>query len=292
MQKIHNLIFLTLSFIASNLYGIEPSKTDVLVAITAHYNSARLKYLSQVVAALSKFPKIKVIIVTNTEDDEKHEMLRNACSTTPIDIRTYPHLADPLALTWCHKEIIKDEFLQSEHTHFIYLEDDMELSWQNFCYFLEYREILRPYGLLPSFLRVEFRDETQEFVNTDNWSPTSVSEQHHMLLDDQLITTVDNPYMAGFILDQELAEEYVQSHSFSQYDSRHVSTWGIQERAAMGLCFENIPKPWKVRYVVPIDAKTGIAPVCTWVYHLPNNYSNMHGTRFGRLPMDKVFILP
>ena len=71
-----------------------------------------------------------------------------------------------------------------------------------------------------------------------------------------------------------------------------VSIAQVRERAAMGLCFENIPVFFQSRYVVPVSTKTGIAPNYTWISHLPNNYANNPSIPFGKIRMNSLFVLP
>jgi hypothetical protein len=45
---------------------------------------------------------------------------------------------------------------------------------------------------------------------------------------------------------------------------------GVRERAAMGLCQENVPPPFQTRYLAPVSRRTAVA----LVRHLPDNYAN------------------
>jgi hypothetical protein len=53
-----------------------------------------------------------------------------------------------------------------------------------------------------------------------------------------------------------------------------VVHYGVRERAAMGMIFENPPFPFLHRVVVPVAIGAGTAPQCAWLAHLPNNYAD------------------
>ena len=58
----------------------------------------------------------------------------------------------------------------------------------------------------------------------------------------------------------------------------------------MGLCHENVPEPFRCRYVVPISKTTGRALSRAWISHLPNNYANDPKSAFGKGRMDALFV--
>ena len=77
-------------------------------------------------------------------------ILRQLClevlPNTGSQIRCHDDLADPWSLTWCHKAIISSEFIANNdgrYSHFVYLEGDIRLSLTNFCYWIEFRQLLR-----------------------------------------------------------------------------------------------------------------------------------------------------
>ena len=276
-----------------------PGDERILVAITVHFNAARLAYLAEVMRSLAEFPvaAMHVVLLTNTAHDEELASLERLCGETLVgksfSIRSYEYLAHPHYLTWRHREIVASEFAggnDGRYTHFIYLEDDIRLSFANFSYFVEYREILRESGLLPSFLRVEFNDTLHGFVNSDNKAPVDVARQPRVDRGNVVLVNMPFPYIACYILDLDLAGEFMRSRSFRRERSRTVTDWEVRERAAMGLCHENVPAPFQCRYVVPISKATGTALNSAWISHLPNNYANDPASGFGKVRMDDLFV--
>jgi hypothetical protein len=254
--------------------------------------------LAEVLRSLAEYPvaAMDVIIVTNTlqKDDlgALNRLCRETLSKNVVSVRSYGDLTDRWDLTWCHKPIIAREFIQENHgrySHFIYLENDIRLSFLNFCYFVEYREALRGFGLLPSFIRVEYSTALGGFTSSDVFWPVYVPVQSHVLLDDMVLLNMPNPYNPLFILDLELAAEYIRSPSFDRQASGTVCPWGVAERAAMGLCLENVPAPFQSRYVTPICRKTEAVPAFAWVWHMPNNYADNPRSPLGKVRMDRMF---
>jgi hypothetical protein len=243
-----------------------------------------------VVAALD------LVIVTNTTRGQELTLLRRLCADIPSagsgSIRSYGELDHPYYLTWCHKEIISNEFVngnQHQYSHFIYLENDILLSFSNFCYFIKFREILRPFGLLPAFLRTEYSASLGKLVASDAFWPVYIPVQSHICLHDMVLLNMPNPYNPCFILDLELAEEYVRSRSFDRDASQAVCRWGVRERAAMGLCLENVPPPFQTRYLVPVSRRTAKLPEFARISHLPDNYANDPRSPLGKVRVDDLF---
>jgi len=96
-----------------------------------------------------------------------------------------------------------------------------------------------------------------------------------------------NPYWAGFVLDKAQVKEYLASKSSSIEKSQEVSTWNIQERAAMGLTFENVPFGLGSRSVIPlVDGKPD--PDCL-IWHCSNSYSQDNHPHLATLTVDEAY---
>lgn len=281
------------------------SSARIMVAITFHFRPERLKYLFNTVKSLAGFPVrgLDLSVFTNADRPDEIAAIDRLCAPLvlhntpwPEDGRRFrvvscPDLPDPRHLGWCHKPMIRDRFLvePAEHDYFIYLEDDIELSFNNFLYFAHYRQPLAPWRLIPSFLRVEYNYADNQLYNTDQWESSDLCTRPLARLDGLLFGNIANPYSALFILDRPLAEEYVASRSFDMDASRQMQTWDILERAAMGLCFENMLEPFYARFVVPVDPQSLRPPSFCWVYHAPNNYANDPAHPHGKMRLDSLF---
>lgn len=272
-------------------FAFEPHKARILAAISFHFIEARIDYLAEVASALAAFPvaTVEVVVFTNTGDPSERSVICSALSSVGLaaQVVSIKDLAHPFDLTWAHKELIKSSFVGKAEafSHFIYLEDDERLSFANFCYFVEARQLLDAQGLIPSFARTEWRKESHCFVNTDNMQPVLLDGRAHVSDGSFSYIALDNPYCGSFILDQDLALEHVGSRSFDRLKSREVSVWDIRERAAMGLTFEAVPASFNARTVVPVDTLARIIPPRAWLAHLPSKYASDAGSGFGKIPM-------
>jgi hypothetical protein len=278
----------------------------ILATVTFHFRESRLQYLFQVVRSLCEYPVevLDVVIITNVDHDVALKQIRDLCaplftsfpvrpgSKKNLLIESFPKLPDPWLLPWCHKHLIADRFLRSEitYTHFIYLEDDVLLSYDNFCYFRHYREMLKEQRLIPSFQRMEYNDADNRLYLVDQIGVTDFSSRNSMNLDEYAFVNLDYPFNAMFILDRELALEYVETPSFDRERSKVVRPkWDVACRAAMGLCFENPPQGFAARYVSPVDPRTLTTPSWSWIYHLPNNYAKNRLKPFAKTRTDQQF---
>jgi len=277
----------------------DASTARLLIAITFHFVPGRIGYLEKVLQSLAAFPVAQrdIVVFTNTTDPVQQGDIRRVFEATGLidgrDARcdVVQGLAHPYNLTWAHKKLIPESFLASgsPYSHFIYLEDDEQLTFEGFAYFLAARKILLDFGLIPAFLRVEWNANEKYYVNTDNIAPVDLANRPFISNGACAFIEPDNPYSGSFILDQDLAREYVASRSFHLERSCEMSSWNVRERAAMGLTFENPPAPFIYRTVVPVSVASRTAPECAWLAHLPNNHISNLKTRFGKIPMTKLF---
>ena len=281
-------------------YYNKAESTSLLVCIPFLYRPNKLIFLAEVLRTLAEFRvrKMTVLLSTNTAQSDELAVLQKlaACycgATTDISIVSTIDLADQYDLCWKHKAFIKDIFLRpgSDYTHFLYYEDDIRFSYDNFCYFLFGRDYLKASGLLPSFIRVEFNSTHGCLYSTDQWEQLDFDDRQRVSCGPFDFVTVDSVYNAAYVLDVELASEYVESKSFDRERSTEVSCWGVLERATLGLGAENVPIGFRSRYVVAVDKERLIPSRLSWIYHLPNNFTNSKAPEniFGQIPIDKIF---
>ncbi len=155
---------------------------------------------------------IEVVVFTNVAETETIAPLRRLCLETLGDlctIRTEVDLASPWDLTWRHKAIISDEFLGGKRggfTHFIYLEDDIRLTFTNLCYWLKFRNLLRPAGLLPAFVRMEYRAAVGGYTASDAfWRVYAAAQAYRPHRRHVPRGHVESRITRFYLLDRELA---------------------------------------------------------------------------------------
>src|SRR5205823_4628025 len=84
------------------------------------------------------------------------------------------------------------------------VEDDIVTSFDNFCYFVRYREALKDKRLIPSFQRIEYNDADNRLYLVDQLGACDLSARNHVDVDGYAFVNLDYPYNAMFILDREL----------------------------------------------------------------------------------------
>ncbi|MBR0651825.1 hypothetical protein GXW78_19300 [Roseomonas terrae] len=276
-----------------------PGDCSLLVAITFHFVPQRVVYLLDVVRALADFAVRRIdirVMINDVPDDALGKLREILAGTLPrhasVTFQRCRDLAHPFELAWAHKPLIQDVFLRPEspYTHFVYLEDDMRFGFANFRYFLEARPALAGFGLIPSFVRVEYSIEGQEMRCTDVQRAMPFEQLRTIELGPYLFVTHRNPYCAIYVLDHGLAAEYVGTASFGLATSAEVRSVGTRERSAMGLCWENVPPGFRSRYAIPIDPARMTAAAECWVPHLPNNYSDRARSASGKLAMRNLVV--
>ena len=270
------------------------ARAHLLVAITFHFVERRLGYLEEVLATLAALPVRRklIAIYTNTTVSNERLAVKQTLARVGLEegrdaeIIAREALSHPFELTWCHKQLIVNQFCaaDSEFTHFVYLEDDERFTFENLAYFIAAREQLRPHGLVPAFVRTEWSTTIGTYVNTDNQQPIVLRGRPFIRTVHHTFVNLDNPYCGAFVLDRELAREYLSSPSFDQNLSRSVSSFDVRERSAMGVTFESPPPPFIYRVAVPVAANQRV-PHCAWLAHTPNNYADDPASGFGKIAM-------
>jgi|ERR1700733_8557963 hypothetical protein len=270
-------------------------RAPVAAFVTFHYRPETLDLLNRVLRNLSAFQvaRMRVTIITSTDNPaEKHriaELCRNYFPLGDYEIASFAGLDPGTTLTWKHKPLLRAA-LQAGHTHFIYLEDDIDFTFGNLMYFMTYVDVLGTHGFVPSFIRTEFNYATGELRSTDAVNSTLIAEESLIEVYGQTFASPAFPYCASYVLDRTLAKEYTCSRSFDYEQSGEVHGWGIAERAAMGVCWENPVEGYAHRYLLPISPYLVPLPCCQ-TPHMPSNYTNAGTTPFGRIPVKKLFTI-
>jgi hypothetical protein len=127
-------------------------------------------------------------------------------------------------------------------------------------------------------------------LTKDVWGDRPYEVKSYLTPHEDLVgfVSLGNPYMGMMILDQEMAETYIQSQSsdpIRSFELTQFRCWPIADRSSMGLAFENLLPGQEHRRVVPV-IKEGkslqIAP-CGLVEHCDNKYSKELEKQLGYL---------
>lgn len=278
---------------------LAPLKLNVYACITFFYQQKRLPYLGRVLRSLCSWlcSNIEIVIIVNYEvSEESLKSLKSVINTylsgrVTIKIHLSNQLEDNFYLTWVHKELMQSAYHSTspQYDIFLYLEDDIELSWVNLLYWLEFLPILKKNQLIPGFVRVEQRLKDGMWMSADATARNYFDRMKSIKLGEYQFINLAKPYQGFWMLDRELMAEHINSPSFHKDDSLKTSKMGIRERAAMGLLYENIPEGFGSRYVVPMEKDRKHIEWFATVHHLPNTYANRRTRRrFGKIPFRKL----
>jgi hypothetical protein len=271
----------------------------VTVSIAAHYNPARISFLAETLRAMFdwRVRQLFIRVVTNdpilAHQGPIIELTAAAAQRgISMNVTLVTDLDHPYLLTWVHKDHIRDWLASDGHNDglFIYIEDDIVISPDNIDYFVHHLSATKKVGGIPGFVRYE-KTHDMGPVAVDFQLPQITNSREHIKINETTFISPLYPYWAGFILDRELAFEYIESASCDIERSaniRQVRKNTVRVRSAMGLCFENIPSRRACRYLLPIrDGR--LDPQCL-VWHCAQNYSTMRHENFARIPIRNIFV--
>jgi hypothetical protein len=174
---------------------VHPLLERIMVSISSSWDVQRLTYLERVLMGINEWraPRVDVCIGSNAPNLHQY-ILSNSLKhlNASGNIHTCPLPGDlfhPTALNWRTREILGERSLDTEanYTAFVFLEDDLMLSWEALVAWAEDTTILEPYGLKRSFFRTEVHYVTafpmhQEYLGDNQWVnyvtlPVEVTEQ-------------------------------------------------------------------------------------------------------------------
>lgn len=251
----------------------------IIVAITFHYREEKLPYLNKVLNSIAGISadSLKVIICTNQQFDV-------AVNNLSIELDVVERLYHPYFLAWCHKRHML-HFLDSDNTHFIYLEDDIEITQQTVDYWLKNRELFLRNGLefIPAILRVEYDSRGNAYA-VDCVKSVSKISRPNITVEGHEFVSLESPYQAMYIMDRALVKEHTLSRSF-RYETANPfqGAWLVQDLAAQGNMFENVPPGFEHRYLIPTNNT-----VECWVHHNTDTYVNIPNSPHGKLPAEFI----
>lgn len=269
----------------------------------AHIDPQKLPYLQCQLQSLkntSTSIEVQVFIITDICTDDGLDNIRNHIppQTDKFKVTIYnkgnSELESRWLLTWVHKQIMLDYFDDPSYTHFLNIEDDMNFTRLNFEYWVRWRDVLKPFGLFPSFIRFEIDARTKELYWTD-----SIEGDHFAIQQLPKIQVTENywfinlprPYQAMFLYDRELMKEHIESTSFRletavpdwQNRIKHTD-WplGLTEAACFAISTQNVPNGAYSRNFLPYYPGLGLIDPCSYVHHIPNKYINAKDCKLGK----------
>lgn len=268
-----------------------------LIFITAHNPLSRFDALLKTLRGYEEIPGIKDVFIYIDHEHRADKCILKELIVSNVVFNSVHIIAasetwEGYSLTWAHKSLLRNAVLNRYYDFYIYTENDICFTSENFLYWLLYKEKLKKLNLEPGFCRYEnYSSKLVPFDNhkvwqlnrdtSDVWGDKPYRVNTYLApLDDCFIgfVSLGNPYMGMMILDQEMAEQYIASSSsdpIKSFELTQFRCWPLADRSSMGLAFENLRPGQEHRRVVPI-VKTGnrvqIAP-CGLVEHCDTKYS-------------------
>jgi hypothetical protein len=251
--------------------------------------------------------EVHVCIITNITNSNVLDgiLSRAPAQSSRFKIEIYNRdcetLPSPWLLTWVHKKLMFERFNDASYSHFMCIEDDLEVTPLNVNYWLRGREALRSYNLYPSFIRVEWDNTKLAWAMADSEAGDQISVRASPLVENAGFSSYINlkrHYQGMFLYDRDLMQEHLQSKSF--YFERFVPDWerrlkvspiwpgGITELALEGLTYCNVPNGFLSRNVVPFYRKYLMIDPCCFVHHLPDKYANMPEVVLGKVLVNDI----
>jgi hypothetical protein len=303
------------------------AQPDAILAVLAHWRpergeavATRLSHLEQCVAGILELSARRVVAVVLTNDPRPtaHDLagrLRGRAASVPVRVAPVAAVAAvPAAprevlvvgwrprlrhrhgfyLTWAHVPLLRAAARTDRFSHLIYLEDDMRFTDAHLSYWRRYRRPLAEHGLLPGFVRFEWRDGERYVV--DALRPVDPALRRRLIRiagEPVHFVNLDNPYQALYVLDREFYEHHFRfSRGRSPLRSR-TSEWEVRERAATGPIFDDVPHGLVSRNVVPVlldGDRQRLDPVCLVEHVAPTKSST--DSPFGVLRVADLFAAP
>ena len=236
------------------------------VNVCFYYVKERLEQFREVIKTLSEIPNLKLIINSNVNFD----------SNLPIHVA---ELNDPYHHTWEHKKFMS-EFLESDYTHYAYLEGNIRIERKTFDYWVRTRELFQRNNLnfIPAVHRVQKDNEGQVY------SLDCTHYQRHrptITVEEQKFISLSEPYQGMFIMDKELVKEHIES---DYYPFGQKGSWGIRESANLGNMFVNIPVGFGHRCMLPLNNFSD-----TWVTHFGTDYHGDENSPHAKIKIEDLF---
>jgi hypothetical protein len=257
----------------------EFSTSSLLVHIAFHYNEDRFKYLFSVLEKISlyDFERIDVYIDTNSEKLLPGVALSDYPGVSSIEVSLHENLDHPFLLTWAHRANM--ESLKDEYDYFMYVEDDIAVSYDSLLKWREDSIFLDDYGKIRGFIRTEVNAKN-ELVSSDYKKPIKCKEI--VFIDEKTFIAPANPYQGFWFYSKKQFDGFYGSECWVSGNC----DWGVRERASAGMIWKDSEPQEGHCLVIPLINQS--IPGYVYVDHLPNNYALNNKEKHGSLKISKI----
>ena len=290
-KKISNKIF--------KLLCEKKIKCKPVAVVSFLYNEKKINNLEKVCDGLKKISnQIVIYILVNKVSNSKIKLIKKKLKKK-IKIIVINNLPNQRILPWYQVNIMKKLYKNKTITHFIYLEDDIFFDEKNFKYWLNSRNILKKFNLIPGFVRIEKDRKNKRNYAVDIVKRIRANNVPRLNIDDEYYF-VNNiyPYQGMYIYDRYLMKEYLFGPSSNpdfgngsfnpNFIDRRMLDLSLLEKANIGLTYYNYPKTFFNRIVIPVNISKKTISRISQIHHLSNNNIKHKKSIFGKINIDEV----
>ena len=240
-----------------NLESFNPNNTNaenskIVASIAFFYDEKKLTNLKKVCKNLYEISnETEIYVFTNkiSEDEKKrieHDLKSN------IKIIVIEDILHNRLLPWYHLNLMRKLYERKDITHFLYLEDDILISKENFDYWVNGRKILKDFNLIPGFIRTEINHETNELYAIDFVKKNKLKNLPEISINhDYSFINHKYPYQGMYLYDRELMKEHLFGPSSNpdcghgafntDYIDPRMINLDLMAKANIGLTYLNVP---------------------------------------------------
>lgn len=248
------------------------TKPKLLLCIAFHFVETRYTYLKTILENYISYNcLIHIIIDTNSKETESMLKVNFQDLIDKNIIEVYIHnLEHPFHLTWMHRSHMLQYI--NDYDIFMYAEDDMNLTYDNFInYMINFKELWPRY--IPALMRVEIKDNI--FYNTDNTQINKIDKKDLIYSNNKIFFNPNIVYQAAWILPQNALIEGIKYSltPFNRVDlSREAASlfpiWDLSKKGLVQIAFNKICS-------------------LSYIFHITNNYVNSNSL-WGKIKMSDL----
>lgn len=140
--------------------GMPPLLSKLFVAISFHYDTKRLSYLFENLETISRWETPVDCCIGTNAPEKLMAFLHDASTATPftqkVAICPLQDVSTPHLLSWKTRESMEVAFASTiNYTAFVFLEDDLFVTWDALLKWEEDVQILHPHNFTRTFFRYE-----------------------------------------------------------------------------------------------------------------------------------------
>ena len=224
----------------------------------------RINFLRKIIDSYKKISKnLDIFIHINKKLHNKYKIK---------DVNYILHnlsLEDPYTLSWKSRKLIYEQ--KDIYDVFIYSEDDILFTKNNFDYWINFKDICIKNNFNLGFIRVEKNNNKIYSIDV-----TTQLNKYLIINNNRFIVNDINPYCAFWIYDRQELNKFINSNIWN-FNWRNEFSYGVREMSAIGWhglkmtrykdTLIPLVKSNKKKYVVNLDSL---------IYHLTGNYYSVH----------------